>query len=190
MLVGDVATTAVATIGEDATLGEAATRMHEETVGSLVVVDAGGRPTGIVTDRDLCVRALAVTLAEPRRAAVREVMSTPLDTLAPEDTLQEAAQRMRELGVRRLPVLRDGELAGIVTLDDLLQALARALVDLGAGMRLRLAEEIEERERGHALRGIAGLRERVRAAGWHARAELFEDLDRIEDLLTGRTRKT
>jgi CBS domain-containing protein len=115
---------APATIDAAALVADVAKIMHEQNVGS-VVVTKGGRPAGIVTDRDLVLRVL-VPDKPAARTAVGDVMSSPLVTVADHATAIEAATRMRERKVRRLPILAaDGGLVGLVTFDDLVHHLGR-----------------------------------------------------------------
>ena len=104
---------------------EAAEVMAHYDVGALLVVDAGVL-LGIVTDRDLAVRALAIGL-EPA-TPVRQVMTVGPLTVQGGSELAEAEELMARAGVRRLPVLEDGEVAGLLSLDDL----------IGHGMRERV----------------------------------------------------
>ena len=121
----------VVTVGPRTPLRTAASLMREHNVGALVVTSAD-RPVGLITDRDIalavCERGFAVT--EP----VQEVMSCPVETLRTQDGLSEAAQKMIGLGVRRLPVVHEnGELAGLVSLDDLLLMLSQTLHQMAEG---------------------------------------------------------
>jgi CBS domain-containing protein len=123
----------VVTVGSQSPLRTAASLMREHNVGALVVT-SGERPVGIITDRDialaLCERGFSVT--EP----VQQVMSCPVETLRTQDGLYEAARRMMDLGVRRLPVVRDnGGLAGLVSLDDVLLMLSRTLGQMAEGIQ-------------------------------------------------------
>lgn len=113
-------------------LSEAARLMREHHVGSLViVVDRLSErvPVGIVTDRDLTVAVLAKGL-DPKALTVGEVISEELATVREQDSLADALRVMRTRGVRRLPVLtHSGALAGIVTIDDILELVAEELDD-------------------------------------------------------------
>jgi CBS domain-containing protein len=104
--------------------------MRDDNVGSVVIVDAARKPIGIVTDRDLVVRVLAPGL-DPKRIVVESVMTQCPRTLPRSAASMEALRLMRELGVRRLPVVGvRGELVGIVSVDDLLQQVAEELGSL------------------------------------------------------------
>lgn len=105
-------------VGPDATVAEAAERMRDRGVGALVVRE-GGVVLGIVTDRDITVRATARG-HDPRVAHVRDAMTRSVVTCRPDDEVDDAAGAMAEHRVRRLVVLDAGkELVGIVSLDDL-----------------------------------------------------------------------
>lgn len=107
-----------------ATVAEVLRLMEAQNVGSVVLV-VDDKPAGIVTDRDLALRVLGRG-RDPAATLVAEVMTRPVVT-AP-DWLEplEAAAKMRDHGIRRLPVVRsEGQLQGIVTLDDLLYHLGR-----------------------------------------------------------------
>ena len=118
----------------------AARRMAEEGVGALAVCHEG-RPLGIVTDRDMVLRVLAQA-ADPQHITVGDCLEGDIASVAPEQSLAEAAETMRSHRVRRLPVLRDGRLVGIFTQADLAQhdpahavAVERTLALAGADSR-------------------------------------------------------
>lgn len=120
MRVADVMSREVELVSPDATLQEAATLMAEYDVGA-VLIGADGSLEGILTDRDILLRAVVNGL-DPTNVKVREVMSSTLFTCTENDTLEDAFREMSERQVRRLPVLDvDGRLAGIVTLSDLVR---------------------------------------------------------------------
>jgi CBS domain-containing protein len=104
--------------------------MREFHVGDLVVVepaDGGARPVGIVTDRDLVVEVLAQDVPVDE-ITIDDVMSTNVATAREDDDVLDTLSRMRELGVRRMPVVdARGMLAGIITVDDLLQLVADSI---------------------------------------------------------------
>ena len=118
----------VVTVRTTDTVRAAAERMADEHVGSLVVVDADGAPVGMLTDRDLVVRVVARPPERPK--SVEQVMTTPLISIDARDAPELAIETMRRHGIRRVPVLADGRLAGIVALDDVLRALGREIADL------------------------------------------------------------
>ncbi|RKU05259.1 CBS domain-containing protein [Burkholderia sp. Nafp2/4-1b] len=131
------------------TVVEAAAMMRDAHAGDLVVVrEREGRyePVGMLTDRDI-VLAVVGPDAPAGSLFVGDIMSAPVAVADVDDDLWLLAKRMRQHGVRRLPVVGDGgELVGIVSLDDLLRAAAALLDEL----RLVAARQpyFEEKQRG------------------------------------------
>jgi CBS domain-containing protein len=118
MQVRDVMTRDVQMIEPHSTLREAAEVMKRFDVGPLLVCD-GGRLIGIITDRDITVRATAEG-QDPFEGRVRDAMSMDVSYCFEDEDVEEAARVMQEKQVRRLPVLnRDRRLVGIVSLGDL-----------------------------------------------------------------------
>jgi len=120
MKLRELMTATVITAARDESALSVARTMRDRGVGSVVVLDAGGEPTAIVTDRDLALRVIA----DGRSAAeslIGDCATTPLICGEPEMELEEAAALMVRHRVRRLPVVEPegGRLAGIVTLDDI-----------------------------------------------------------------------
>jgi signal-transduction protein with cAMP-binding, CBS, and nucleotidyltransferase domain len=112
----------VVNIAPTCTVLEAANLMKECDRGSLLVLD-GKTTTGIITERDLVIRIIAKNL--PHTTMVSEVMSSPLITINANTTPKEAARIMSERGVRRLPVIEQGAVAGVVVASDVLRHLSR-----------------------------------------------------------------
>jgi CBS domain-containing protein len=131
----EVMTQHVVTVPGSAPLAEAARRMREDDIGDVIVMD-GDAMCGMVTDRDIVVRGIAVG-KDPQSATVSEICSHELVTAAPDDTIDHAAQLMRERAVRRVPVVEGGRPIGIVSIGDL--AIERdsssALADISAADR-------------------------------------------------------
>jgi len=117
-MVRDVMTRGAETAAPDTSIAEVARRMRDLDVGSLPVTD-GNRLLGIVTDRDLSVRATAAS-KDPNNTHVREVMSPEIAWIFDDEPADAAARVMRERQIRRLPVLdRSDRLVGMVALADL-----------------------------------------------------------------------
>ncbi len=108
--------------------------MRDLHVGALVIVEepaARPRPVGILTDRDIVVQVLAKAPETLPGLAVKDVMSSELVLVHETDSVEEAINRMRGRGVRRLPVVDDqGALIGILALDDVLETFAEEIRDL------------------------------------------------------------
>ena len=122
MKVRDAMAETIRTAAPDDRIADAARGMREEDAGFLPVVD-DGRLVGVLTDRDIVVRCIADGSVDPRSASVAQVMSTDVHTIAPEDDLDVAGERMADGEVRRLPVVEDGgRLVGILSHGNLVQA--------------------------------------------------------------------
>jgi CBS domain-containing protein len=117
MVLREIMTAGVVTAAPEASVVSVARQMRDSRVGSVVIVDPAGSPVAMVTDRDLAVRVLAQGV-EPE-TAVGDCASRPLVCGDPDMSLDEAAALMVQHRVRRLPVVENGSLAGIVTLDDI-----------------------------------------------------------------------
>jgi CBS domain-containing protein len=123
------------TVRPDDTAQRAAELMRERHVGSVLVVDDEQHPIGVLTDRDLVCRAMAEK-RDATRTPVSELMSKDPAVAKKSELIDEAALRMRQLGVRRLPVVDElGRAAGIVTLDDLMVMLTGELVQTATVIR-------------------------------------------------------
>lgn len=125
------------TVPPECTLEEAARLMSTRGVGSLVVV-SGDEVVGIVTDRDIAVRGVGEGRGSTTH--VEAVMSEHPATIQGSADIFDAYRLLKETGVRRLPVLEDSELGGIITADDLLVALTLEL----AAVVSPIAQEILE----------------------------------------------
>ncbi|HXF97152.1 MAG TPA: CBS domain-containing protein [Gaiellaceae bacterium] len=106
-------------IDADATVYEAAERMVEENVGSLLVED-GGRIVGIVTERDY-LRRVTLQGRTDRDTAVREIMSSPLVVVSPETTVEECMALMTDRRIRHLPVVEGDDVVGLVSIGDVVK---------------------------------------------------------------------
>ena len=130
MKVIDMAVHEVATITADKTICDCARQMRLEHVGSLVVVNDDQTPLGMITDRDIAIEVVARNL-DPMKLTVRDVMTTPVVTAGPSESMVVALARMREFGVRRLPIVdEEGKLVGVNSnlveeLSSLLDSLVR-----------------------------------------------------------------
>ena len=120
--VTDFMTTNVITIGVNETVLYAAKLMHQQDVGDLVVVE-GNVPKGIVTERDLVRRVMA--LKKPLDTKVSEIMSDPLITIEDQASIREAARKMVKYKIRRLPVTRNTVLVGIIVASDFAKHISK-----------------------------------------------------------------
>ena len=122
ILVRHVMTEAPRTLGPDRTAADAANLMEQYDVGVVPLAD-GDTLVGLVTDRDLVVRVLAKR-RDPQEVKLGEVATEKLVTVTPDTDLGSARDLMAEHKVRRLPVIKDGRLVGIVALGDIAVQIA------------------------------------------------------------------
>lgn len=126
---------AVSTALSSETVQAAAEKMTQQHVGCLIIVDDAGRPVGILTDRDIVCRVLAVR-RDPATTPIQAVMSASPVVARVGDLIEEAAFAMRQQGVRRLPIVNaSGKAIGIVSLDDLIVLLTAELGQTAAAVR-------------------------------------------------------
>lgn len=111
----------VASLSETAL--EAARLMKEKGIGSIIVVDQG-KPVGILTERDFLRKVVAEDLP-PSKIYVRDVMSKPLITVDPHDSIKHAARLMVENRIRRLAVVENNVLVGIIVAADFAKQLSK-----------------------------------------------------------------
>jgi CBS domain-containing protein len=144
MHVQELMTTPALSIGPEASLKDVATIFVERGISGLPVCDAENRVIGVISEGDILYKehdprtggkggALAwladgrsTPLVKSRAQLVREAMTSPPITISAWSSVSEAARLMTERGVNRLPVLKDGELVGIVTRTDLVRAFTRS----------------------------------------------------------------
>ena len=117
MQLKEVMKSEVVTVGRGETVSNAARRMREANIGCLVIVD-GDSLEGIVTDRDLLIGCLGAG-HNPAECQVSDYMSSPVITESPATEIQVAAHMMVSRKIKRLPLVDDGKLVGLVSFSDL-----------------------------------------------------------------------
>ena len=123
VLVKEIMTTKIHFLEIDRSAREAAELMGRADIGS-VLVYAQGLLVGIVTERDLARKIVAEGI-DASKILISDVMSTPLVTVGPNVTLEEASERMTTFKIRRLPVVENGKVLGMVTASDIACACAK-----------------------------------------------------------------
>jgi CBS domain-containing protein len=132
MQLKDIMTKKVITVLEDETVTNAAREMREANIGCLVVANAGA-VKGIFTDRDLTVKCLAEG-HDPRLCRVSQHMTSSVIIAVPDMDILEATHLMSDKRIRRLPVLENGRLVGLVSSADIAQAMLHPIVHLMLGI--------------------------------------------------------
>lgn len=178
----------VATVRSDADARTIAEAMALYSIGCIVVVDEARRPVGIVTDRDLTCRVVARG-ANPGTVKAGEIATKPVQVAQSEEPLETVVARMRQAGVRRMPVVKEGVLVGLVTLDDLIVHLGRELNELG-GTAKRAVDEgrkrgQRERRRRNLEQSIATLEASAVTSGREAIAFVRREIDLLRERLRG-----
>ena len=116
ILVKDVMTKSVISVDSSTTANDAAKRMEDAEIGSIVVIE-NSIPVGIITDRDFTIKI--VGHAYPIDTPVRRLMSFPLITIMPDSHCGVAADLMSSMKIKKLPVVDDDRVVGIITVTDL-----------------------------------------------------------------------
>jgi predicted transcriptional regulator len=131
----------VSTVDRFTSLVDAARQLMQHSVGALIITDpVTSKPVGIITDRDLV--AMIAKGLDPKQTSVDWFSQPPLETVRIDDSIEVVTEKMRESGVRRLPVLdAEGRLAGIVSLDDVLVLLGREISDVASAIETGLVQE-------------------------------------------------
>lgn len=117
MHVKDIMSSKVAFVSPETTVTQTAQLMQKHNIGSLPVCQ-NNNVVGIVTDRDIVVRNIAHG-KDPGSTPVRDVMTSTVQTVSPDDDLQKAAQIMAQKKIRRIPVVNNNQLVGMLALGDL-----------------------------------------------------------------------
>ena len=117
VIVRDVMSKNVKVVRPDTTMKEVVATMNKFGIGSIIVVQ-GERPVGIITERDILRRQVEPCLA-PETLTARHVMTSPLVTINEEASIEEAARLMAKKKAKRLPVMNNGKLMGILSYTDI-----------------------------------------------------------------------
>ncbi|HUB21101.1 MAG TPA: CBS domain-containing protein [Streptosporangiaceae bacterium] len=113
----DIMSAAPVSMAATESVSTAARAMKEHGIGAVLII-ADGRFSGLVTDRDIAVRVLAEN-RDPVTTRLGDICSTELAVLGPDDDVEQAIRLVRQLAVRRIPVVQDGIAVGVVSVGDL-----------------------------------------------------------------------
>jgi CBS domain-containing protein len=117
VLVRDVMSKDVKVVRPDTTIKEVVATMNKFNIGSIIVMQSD-KPVGIITERDVLRRIIELSLA-PETQTARHVMTSPITTTNETASIEEAAKLMAKKKIKRLPVINDGKLVGILTYTDI-----------------------------------------------------------------------
>lgn len=121
LTIADIMTKSVISIDSTISINDAAKTMEDAKVGAVIVME-NNKPVGIVTDRDFSVKvaAHAYQISDP----IKHIMSSPVLSINSDETVRTAADLMHEKGIRKLPVIDNEKLVGIITATDIVNLLA------------------------------------------------------------------
>jgi CBS domain-containing protein len=126
MTIADVMTKSVISVDASLTINEAAKMMEDAKVGAVIVME-NNTPVGIVTDRDFAIKVVAhaYNITTP----VKQIMSSPLFSINSDESVRTAADLMHDRGIRKLPVIDNEKIVGIITATDIVNLLAVCVED-------------------------------------------------------------
>ncbi len=126
MTIADVMTKSVISVDVSLTINEAAKMMEDAKVGAVIVME-NNTPVGIVTDRDFAIKVVAhaYNITTP----VKQIMSSPLFSINSDESVRTAADLMHDRGIRKLPVIDNEKIIGIITATDIVNLLAVCVED-------------------------------------------------------------
>jgi len=145
MLVKDVMSSPVITTEENAPANRVAELMDKHGLGCIIVTGKKGKPLGIITERDLVGRVLTRNV-KPDTINAKDVMTSPLITIEPDETISEAARRMSRLNIRRLGVVYKGQLIGLLSSKDVLGVMPELIETIQERAFIESENRIQEAE--------------------------------------------
>lgn len=144
MQIRELMSKSVVSITPEESAALAARLLTRHNLGMLPVCGQDGRLVGVVTDRDIVTRCLAAG-QDPSRVPVEDIMTRELETLSPQEEVEAASARMADGQVRRLPVVEDGRVVGVLSLADL--ARSRRYEAEAAQALCQISESLVRRRR-------------------------------------------
>ena len=147
--VNDVMSKPVITVHVDDKIDKIAALMRSKKVGSVVVLDDDSKPVGVITERDIVGRVVSRNM-KPSEVRAEEVMSKPIHTVDPGVNIADASKIMRNLGVRRLMVVKDSRLVGVVSSDDMIKVTPELITIIAQESSIGRIHPVPERA------GLAG----------------------------------
>ena len=169
-------------------VGKIVQEMIYHSVGCVVVVDEERRPLGVVTDRDLMRRVVCAGL-DPEKTRADAVMTAHPVTGQSDEPLEQIIEKMKATGTRRIPVVRDDQVAGFVSADDVVAEIGRELNDVREALRgevLGARREAQARRRRDEITAtIEELRNHVVNLGSESMGWVKREIDAMRNRLGG-----
>ena len=145
ILVKDVMSSPAITVSENTTVDKTSQLMSNDRLGCIIVINKDEKALGIITESDLVKRVLAKNL-QPSKITAKDVMSSPLITIDPDETLTETAKRMSKLKIQRLGVIYKRNIVGIITSKAILAITPELLENMQEKVRIQQVTDIEEED--------------------------------------------
>jgi len=142
IFVKDIMTKPVVIVSINSSVYNAAKILTKNRVGTLIVVK-NKNPVGIVTDTDI-IKKVVAKAKNSKDIKIKDIMATPILFLSPNDNLLQAEERMRRHKIKRMPVIKNGKLLGIVSITDIARATPKMLDLLNFRLRMRQSEPLVE----------------------------------------------
>jgi len=136
LIVREAMSSPVITVNEEQSVAKAAKIMSTQRIGAIVAVGGDGQPVGIMTERDIVYRVIAEDYV-PASVKVKDVMSSPLRTIDPEASLEDAMAIMNSDNVRRLGVVYKGNLEGVISDKDVIRIMPTIIEIVRERSRIR-----------------------------------------------------
>jgi CBS domain-containing protein len=175
----------VVVVGPDDNVCKIVEEMCYYAVGCVVVVDEQRAPVGVVTDRDL-VRRVIRHARDPEKMRADDVMTADPVCGGTDEPLERLLQKMKSAGVKRLPIVREGSVAGLVSLDDIVAEIGRELYDVRAALRSEVLDARRTAQRRRRRDEVAATMEELRVQISHMSADSVEWVQREIDALKRR----
>lgn len=129
LLVKDVMTRDVKVVGSDSSVRAVVAAMNEFDIGSMIVIE-GDKPVGVISERDVLRRVVEPCLS-PETTTARQIMTSPVVTICESASVDEAVKLMAEKRVRKIPVMKEERLVGIITYTDIVSKVLGMISILG-----------------------------------------------------------
>ncbi|MBU5689711.1 MAG: CBS domain-containing protein [Candidatus Aenigmatarchaeota archaeon] len=142
------------TVNKNEDVSTVAQKMVANRVGSIIVQD-NGNPIGIITETDL-VKKIVATSQDPKKLKAEDIMSSPLVFVKPDDDYSAAVEKMRKHKIKRIPVIQNGKVVGIVTTTDIARTVPEMIEILKERLSMKAAKPIIQNSIASGLCDVCG----------------------------------